>query len=52
MHMAIWGDGLLMGFLLARFEVPSFLEVNVKIIEIADMMFNYIIFRFKLQHIH
>ena len=40
------------GFLLARFEVPSFLEVNVKSIEIADMMCNYMIFRFKLQYIH
>ena len=39
-------------FLLARFEVPQFLEVNVKSIEIADMLFNYIIFRFKLQYMH
>lgn len=30
----------------------QFLEVNVKSIEIADMMCNYIIFRFKLQYIH
>lgn len=41
-----------MGFLLAGFEVSSFLEVNVKSIAIADMMFNYMIFRFKLQYIH